>query len=85
MPHLIEATIKFCIKMLQFNDLHIRKFEDGECCGWFSVNDDGSLTFDKNRGMVLGVAHVFNERLRSSFSFSANKGKTATTFDNKSL
>jgi hypothetical protein len=51
----------------------------------YSVNDDGSLTFDKNRGMVFGIAHVFNERLRSNFSFSANKGKTATTFDNKSL
>ena len=35
--------------------------------------------------MVFGIAHVFNERLRSNFSFSANKGKTATTFDNKSL
>ena len=51
----------------------------------YSVNDDGSLVFDKNRGVVLGLAQVFNERLRANFSLSANRGKTATAFDNKSL
>ena len=51
MPYLIEATIKFCIKMLQFYNLHIRKFEDRECCGWFSVNDDGSRPIDNSEIM----------------------------------
>ncbi len=51
----------------------------------YSVNDDGSIVFDKNRGVVFGVAQVFNERLRANLSFSANRGKTATAFDNKSL
>ena len=44
-------TIKFCIEMLQFYNLHIRKFEDRECCGGCSVNDDGSRPIDNSEIM----------------------------------
>jgi hypothetical protein len=46
----------------------------------------GAFTFDKNRGLVLGWAHTYNDQLRANLVYGANRGKTAGDFaDNRTL
>jgi hypothetical protein len=46
----------------------------------------GAITFDKNRGLVLGWAHTYSDQLRANLAFGGNRGKTATDqADNKTL
>jgi hypothetical protein len=45
----------------------------------------GVITFDHNQGLVLGYAHVFNDKLRSNLSTGFNRGQTVAAVDNRTL
>lgn len=45
----------------------------------------GAITFDKNRGLVLGYARTFSEQTRGTLVFGMNRGKTAEAVDNRTL
>ena len=45
----------------------------------------GSITFDKNQGLVLGYARTFTSQLRGNAVLGFNRGKSAQAVDNKSL
>jgi hypothetical protein len=45
----------------------------------------GAITFDKNRGIVLGWAHTYNDQLRANLVYGANRAKTAEAVDNRTL
>jgi len=45
----------------------------------------GAITFDRNRGLVLGYAHFFSDKLRANASFGMNRGKRAQTANNRAL
>lgn len=48
--------------------------------------DTGAITFDKNKGMVLGWAHTYNAQMRGTVAFGQNSAQRATGLaDNKSL
>ncbi|MFM2119105.1 MAG: hypothetical protein RL722_573 [Pseudomonadota bacterium] len=51
----------------------------------YAIDGSGAITFDKNRGLVLGWAHAYNDQLRANVVYGANKGKTAEAIDNKKL
>ena len=44
-----------------------------------------AITFDHNKGLVLGYAHVFSDRLRGNVSMGFNRGQSAQAADNRSL
>ena len=46
---------------------------------------NGSLTFDKNQGLVLGYARLFSDQLRGNVALGFNRGKTAQALDNRTL
>jgi DcaP outer membrane protein len=41
----------------------------------------GTITFDKNQGLVLGYAKTFTDQLRGTVSYGMNRGKTAQGID----
>jgi len=45
----------------------------------------GDITFDHNKGLVLGYAHVFSDRLRSNVSFGTNHGQSIEAVNNRTL
>ena len=45
----------------------------------------GAITFDHNKGLVLGYAHVFSDRLRGNISMGFNRGQSAQAADNRTL
>ncbi len=46
----------------------------------------GQIDFDKNKGLVLGYARTFSDRLRGNAAFGMNRGKAADGFfDNRTL
>jgi DcaP outer membrane protein len=45
----------------------------------------GVISFDKNSGLVLGYARVFNDQLRGNIVYGANRGKSGQAAVNKSL
>ena len=45
----------------------------------------GAITFDKNRGLVLGWAHNSSDQLRANLAFGMNRAKSAEAIDNKRL
>ncbi len=51
----------------------------------YSIAGDGSITFDKNQGLVVGYAKTFSDQLRGTVAFGMNRGKTAQAVDNKRL
>ena len=51
----------------------------------YSIAGDGSITFDKNQGLVVGYAKTFSDQLRGTLAFGMNQGKTAQAVDNKRL
>lgn len=51
----------------------------------YSIAGDGTITFDKNKGLVVGYAKSFSDQLRGTVAFGMNRGKTAEAVDNKSL
>jgi len=46
---------------------------------------NGTLTFDKNQGVVLGCARLFSDQLRGNVALGFNQDKTAQALDNRSL
>ncbi len=53
--------------------------------GYSIDSTTGSITFDKNQGLVFGYAKTFSDQLRGSVAYGMNKGKTAEAVDNKRL
>jgi Ni/Co efflux regulator RcnB len=54
--------------------------------GYNIDSESGEITFDKNWGLVAGLAYTFDSQLRGNLVFGMNQGKTATGYsDNKSL
>ena len=51
----------------------------------YSIAGDGSISFDKNQGLVVGYAKSFSDQWRSTVAFGMNQGKTAQAVDNKRL
>ena len=51
----------------------------------YSIAGDGSITFDKNQGLVVGYAKTFSDQWRGTVAFGMNQGKTAQAVDNKRL
>ncbi|WP_284614584.1 DcaP family trimeric outer membrane transporter [Aquabacterium humicola] len=48
--------------------------------------DTGAITFDKNKGIVLGWAHTYSGQLRGTVAFGHNRAERATALaDNKRL
>jgi hypothetical protein len=45
----------------------------------------GAITFDKNRGLVVGWAHTYNDQLRVNLVYGANRAKTAEAISNRRL
>ena len=45
----------------------------------------GAITFDHNKGLVLGYAHVFSDKLRGNASVGFNRGQSAQSADNRTL
>jgi hypothetical protein len=53
--------------------------------GYF-VDGSGQLAFDKNQGLVLGYARIFNEKLRGTLGYGVNLGdKSDGFYDNQRL
>ncbi|MEK8048652.1 DcaP family trimeric outer membrane transporter [Ideonella sp. DXS22W] len=46
---------------------------------------DGKITFDRNRGLVLGYAKTFSDQLRGTLAFGMNKGRVEAAVDNRRL
>ncbi len=46
--------------------------------GYSIDSTTGSITFDKNQGLVFGYAKTFTDQLRGSIAYGMNKGKEAT-------
>ncbi len=46
--------------------------------GYSIDSTTGSITFDKNQGLVFGYAKTFSDQLRGSIAYGMNKGKEAT-------
>jgi hypothetical protein len=53
--------------------------------GYAMAADSGAITFDRNRGLVLGYAHFFNDKLRANASLGITRGNSAQAADNRSL
>ena len=53
--------------------------------GYAIDGDTGEITFDKNWGLVAGLAYTFDAKLRGNLVFGMNKADTAQAVDNKSL
>ncbi|MET3106787.1 hypothetical protein AAKU67_002683 [Oxalobacteraceae bacterium GrIS 2.11] len=52
----------------------------------YAINPgSGNISFDHNKGLVLGYAHVFSDKLRSNASFGMNQGQSAAAVNNRSL
>ena len=51
----------------------------------YSIAGDGSISFDKNQGLVVGYAKSFSDQWRGTVAFGMNQGKTAQAVDNKRL
>ena len=51
----------------------------------YSIAPDGTITFDKNKGLVVGYAKTFSDQLRGNVAFGMNRGKTAEAVGNKRL
>jgi hypothetical protein len=45
--------------------------------GYAIAPGTGSITFDRNEGMVIGYAHVFSDKLRGNVSAGFNRGTSA--------
>ena len=45
----------------------------------------GAITHDHNRGLVLGYAHVFSDKLRGNAPMGFNRGQSAQSADNRTL
>ena len=45
----------------------------------------GAITFDHNKGLVMGYAHVFSNRLRGNMSFGFNRGQSVQAANNQEL
>ncbi len=53
--------------------------------GYAIANPSGAISFDRNQGLVLGYAHVFDPRLRSNIAMGFNRGQTALGASNRTL
>jgi hypothetical protein len=53
--------------------------------GYAIAPGTGSITFDRNEGMVIGYAHVFSDKLRGNVSAGFNRGTSAQATDNRTL
>jgi hypothetical protein len=53
--------------------------------GYAIAADSGAITFDRNKGLVLGYAHFFNDKLRANASLGLTRGNSAQAADNRSL
>ena len=51
----------------------------------YSIAGDGSISFDKNQGLVLGYAKTFSGQLRGTLAYGLNRGDSAQAVDNKQL
>lgn len=53
--------------------------------GYAIATTTGTITFDRNQGLVMGYAHVFSDRLRSNVAMGLNRGQTALGADDRTL
>jgi hypothetical protein len=51
----------------------------------YSIDGAGAITFDKNRGVVLGWAHTYSDQMRVNLVYGANRAKTAEAIANRRL
>jgi hypothetical protein len=51
----------------------------------YAIDGAGTISFDKNWGLVAGLAYTFDSQLRGNLVLGMNKGDTAQAVDNKSL
>lgn len=51
----------------------------------YAIAGDGSISFDRNQGLVFGYARTFSQRLRGTAAFGMNRGTTAVAVDNRRL
>jgi hypothetical protein len=51
----------------------------------YIIAPNGTITFDKNQGIVLGYAKTFNDQLRGSLAYGMNRGRTTAAVDNLRL
>jgi hypothetical protein len=53
--------------------------------GYAIADTTGTITFDHNQGVVLGYAHVFNDKLRSNLATGFNRGQTSLGASDRTL
>jgi hypothetical protein len=51
----------------------------------YTIDANGSISVDRNQGLVLGWARTYNEQWRSNVAYGMNFGKTAELYDNRRL
>ena len=51
----------------------------------YSIAGDGSITFDKNQGLVVGYTKTFSDQLRGTLAYGMNRGDSAQAVNNKQL
>ena len=47
----------------------------------YAIAGDGTISFDRNQGLVFGYARAFSQRLRGTAAFGMNKASTAAAVD----
>ena len=45
----------------------------------------GNISFDKNQGLVMGYAHIFDSQLRGNIAYGYNRGTSPQAADNRTL
>lgn len=51
----------------------------------YSIAGDGSISFDKNQGLVVGYTKTFSDQLRGTLAYGLNRGDSAQAVNNKQL
>jgi hypothetical protein len=51
----------------------------------YTIDANGSISVDRNQGLVLGWARNYNEHWRSNVVYGMNLGRTAELYDNRRL
>ncbi len=51
----------------------------------YAIATDGTISFDRNQGLVLGYSRTFSQRLRGTAAFGMNRASTAVAVDNHRL